>query len=115
PFPVHPRLPRHPSLRREARQVFRQLLVARHLIEQPTTPIEQPQVDEPAHRSVPATTGRLALRDEPGMPTVNAGSVTPTLPLLFALLVIAVFVATPALAATALRRNKVSEISKPPS
>ena len=43
PFPVHPRLPRHPSLRREARQVFRQLLVARHLIEQPTTPIEQPR------------------------------------------------------------------------
>jgi len=84
------------------------------LIEQPTTPIEQPEVDEPAHRSGPATPGRLALREEPAMPTVNSGSATPTLPLLFALLVIAVFVATPALAATALRRlgrNKVSDIS----
>src|SRR4029079_4483008 len=103
PFPVHPRLPRHPSLRREARQVFRQLLVARHLIEQPTTPIEQPQVDEPAHRSVPATPGRLALRDEPGMSQVNAGTLTPTVSLLFALLVIAVFVATPLLPTMVLR------------
>ena len=114
PFPEHPRLPRHPRFRREARQVFRQLLVARHLIEQLATPIEQPEVDQPAHRSAPATPGRLALRAEPAMPTVSAGSATPTVPLLFALLVIAVFVATPALAATALghlRRNKVSEVS----
>ena len=73
PFPVHPRLPRHPSLRREARQVFRQLLVARHLIEQPTTPIEEPEVDQPARRGPPSTPGLLALREEPAMPTVSCG------------------------------------------
>jgi hypothetical protein len=114
PFPVHPRLPRHPDLRREARQVFRQLLVARHLIEQPTTPIEQPQVVRPARRSAPSTPGLLALREEPAMPTVSAGSATPTVPLLAALLVIAVFVATPALATMVLgrlSRNRVSEVS----
>src|SRR4029079_3299266 len=110
------RLPTHPGFRREARQVFRQLLVARHLISHPTTPIERPGVDQPARRSAPTTPGLLALGDEPAMPTVDAGSATPTptLPLLFALLVIAVFVATPALAATALKRlgrSKVSEIS----
>jgi hypothetical protein len=114
PFPVHPRLPRHPRFRREARQAFHQLLVARHLIEQPVAPIEQPEVDRAARRSAATTPGLLALREEPAMPTVSARSATPTVPLLFALLVIAVFVATPALAATVLRRlgrNKVSGVS----
>jgi hypothetical protein len=114
PFPVHPRLPRHPSLRREARQVFRQLLVARHLIEQPTTPIERPQVDRPARRSAPSTPQFLALREEPAMPTVSAGSATPAVPLLAGLLVIAVFVATPLLATMVLGRilrKRVSEAS----
>jgi murein DD-endopeptidase MepM/ murein hydrolase activator NlpD len=112
PFPVHPRLPRHPSLRREARQVFRQLLVARHLIEQPTTPIEEPEVDQPARRGAPSTPGLLALREEPAMPTVSAGSATPTVPLLFALLVIAVFVATPALAATVMAQSRSKRIDR---
>jgi len=98
PFPVHPLLPRHPRLRREARRVFRQLLVARHLIEQPTTAIEQPEVDQQARRSAPATPGLLALREEPATPTVSARRATPTFPLLAALLVIAVFVATALLA-----------------
>jgi hypothetical protein len=114
PFPVHPRLPRHPGFRREARRVFRQLLVARHLIEYPTTPIEQPEVDRPARRSAPSMPALLALREEPATPTVSAGSSAPTVPLLSALLVIAVFVATPALVATVLRRllrNKVSQVS----
>jgi ABC-type proline/glycine betaine transport system permease subunit len=56
----------------------------------------------------------LVLRNEPAMPTVSAGSATPTVPLLLALVVIAAFVATPALAATVLSRllrNKVSEVS----
>ena len=110
PFPVHPRLPRHPSLRREARMVFRQLLVARHLIEQPT-PVEQPEVDRPARRNAGSTSQLLALREEPAAPTASAGSGRPTIPLLSALLVIAVFVATPALAATVLLRNKVSGVS----
>ena len=112
PFPVHPRLPTHPGLRREARQVFRQLLVARHLIEQPTTPIEQAHVDRPARRSVPSTPQLLALREEPAMPTVSVGSATPTGPLFAGLLVIAVFVATPLLATMVLGRvlrNRVSE------
>jgi hypothetical protein len=113
PFPVHPRLPGHPSLRREARQVFRQLLVARHLLGQPTAPIEQPEVDRRARRT-PSTPRLLLLREEPAMPTVTAGGVTPTVPLLAALLVIAVFVATPVLAMTVLARlfrNTVAEAS----
>ncbi len=109
PFPVHPRLPRHPSLRREARQVFRQLLLARHLIERPTAPLEPPQINHRAHRSAPLR--QLQKREEPAMPTVSAGGAMPTVPLLAALLVIAVFVATPALAATVLLRNKVSGVS----
>ena len=110
PFPVHPRLPRRPMFRREARQVFRQLLVARHLIEQPTTPFEPPQIDHRAHRSAPSPQLE-SVREEPAMPTVSAGGSTPTVPLLAALLVIAVFVATPALAATLLLRSKVSRVS----
>jgi murein DD-endopeptidase MepM/ murein hydrolase activator NlpD len=104
PFPVHPRLPRHPGFRREARLVFRQLLVARHLIGQATTPIEEPEVDQQARRNAPATTGLLALREEPAMPTVSPGSATPTVPLLAGLLIIAVFVLTPLFATIVLAR-----------
>jgi hypothetical protein len=39
------------------------------------------------------------LREEPAIPTATAGSATPTVPLLAGMLVIAVFVATPLLAA----------------
>jgi Peptidase family M23 len=114
PFPMHPRLPRQPSLRREARRVFRQLLVARHLIEQRTTPIEQPQVDRPARRSAPSTPQLLAPREEPAIPTASAGSAMPAVPLLAGLLVITVFVTTLLLATMVLGRivrNKVSEAS----
>jgi hypothetical protein len=104
PFPVHPRLPRPPGLRREARQVFRQLLVARHLIEQPTTPIEQPEGVRPASRSARSTPQLLALREEPAIPKVSAGSGAPTVPLLAGLLVIAAFVATPLLTTMVLGR-----------
>ena len=113
PFPVHPQLPTHARFRREARQVFRRLLLARHLIEQPATPIEQPEVDRPARRGAPSTT-RLASREEPAMPMVNAGSATPTVPLLAGLLVLTIFVAAPLLAAMVLGRilrNSVSEAS----
>ena len=104
PFPVHPRLPRHPTLRREARQVFRQLLVARHLVEQPTTPIEQREADRPELRSAPSTPQLLALREEPAMPKASAESVMPTIPLLAGLLAIAVFLATPVVATMLLGR-----------
>jgi hypothetical protein len=46
------------------------------------------------------------------MPTVSAGSATPTVPLLFALLVIAVFVATPALAATVMAQSRSKRIDR---
>jgi hypothetical protein len=104
PFPVHPRLPRHPTLRREARQVFRQLLVARHLVEQPTTPIEQREADRPELRSAPSTPQLLALREEPAMPKASAESVMPTIPLVAGLLAIAVFLATPVVATMLLGR-----------
>jgi hypothetical protein len=112
PFPVHPRFPRHPSLRREARQVFRRLLVARDLIERPATPLEKPEVDRPAHRRAPSPPQLLTLRGQPAMPSASPGSSTLTVPLLAGLLVIAAFVATPLLAAMLLGRilrNRVSE------
>jgi murein DD-endopeptidase MepM/ murein hydrolase activator NlpD len=112
PFPVHPRLPRHPSLRREARMVFRQLLVARHLTEQPTTPVEQPGVDRPSHRDAASAPQLLALRKEPAAPTASAGNDTPAMPLLAGLLIIAVFVATPLLAAMVLGRVLRKWVSK---
>jgi murein DD-endopeptidase MepM/ murein hydrolase activator NlpD len=104
PFPVHPRLPRHPRLRREARHVFRQLLVARHLIEQPARLIEQKRVDRTAGRSAPSTPQLLTLREDPAIPTVRAGSTTPMVPLLAGLLIIAVFVATALFATIVLAR-----------
>jgi len=114
PFPMHPRFPRQPSLRSEARRVFRQLLAARHLIDQPTTAIQRPEVVRPPDRSVPSTPWLLSLRDQPGLPTASAGSSPPTVPLLAGLIVIAFFVATPVLATIALRRlvhNGASETS----
>ena len=105
PFPMHPRLPRRPSLRREARQVFRRLLVARDLIERPTASSEQPEVDRPARRSAPSTPQLLALREQPAMPAVSPGSATLTVPLLAGLLVIAAFVAMPLLVAMVLGRR----------
>ena len=114
PFPVHARLPIHPSLRREARQVFRQLLVARHLTNQPTTPIERPKFVRPEHDSAPSTPWLLSSREGVGESKGGAGDAMPTAPLLAALLVIAAFTATLALATMVLGRlvrNRVSENS----
>jgi hypothetical protein len=44
PRPVHPRLPKQPLLRTEARYVFRELLVARHLIKQRPKPTKRPYI-----------------------------------------------------------------------
>jgi hypothetical protein len=64
------------------------------LIEQPATPIEQPEVEGAARRSAPATPGLLALGDEAAVPTLSTKSAKPTVPLLAGLLIIAVFVST---------------------
>jgi hypothetical protein len=111
PFPVHPRLPRRPGLRREARQVFRRLLVARDLIERPATPIEKAEVDPPAHRSASSTPQLLTSREQPATPALSPGSSTLTVPLLAGLLVIAAFVATLLLAAMVLGRRLRSRLS----
>jgi hypothetical protein len=47
PRPTHPRLPGQPQLRKEARYVFRELLVARHLVHHRPSPKERPQVRVP--------------------------------------------------------------------
>ena len=47
PHPTHPRLPRQPALRQEARYVFRELLAARHLISHGPKPSERPHVEIP--------------------------------------------------------------------
>ena len=115
PFPVHPRFPRHPALGKEARQVFRRLLVARHLIEQPVPPNEQPEVEGAVRRSAPATPGLLALGDEAAVPTLSTKSAKPTVPLLAGLLIIAVFVSTPLVATIVLARvfrNRPQDLSR---
>jgi murein DD-endopeptidase MepM/ murein hydrolase activator NlpD len=48
PVPAHPRLPASPTLQREARYVFRELLAARHLIKHAPKPSERPKVTIPA-------------------------------------------------------------------
>jgi murein DD-endopeptidase MepM/ murein hydrolase activator NlpD len=48
PRPTHPRLPRQPLLRKEARYVFRELLAVRHFIRHAPKPAERPHVPIPA-------------------------------------------------------------------
>ena len=84
------------------------------MIEQPSTPIEQPEVDQSARRGAPSTPGLLGLHEHPAMLVVSTGSATPTVPLLAGLLVLAIFVAAPLLVAMVLGRilrNSVSETS----
>jgi murein DD-endopeptidase MepM/ murein hydrolase activator NlpD len=47
PKPAHPALPRQPQLRKEARYVFRELLVARHLVRHRPSAKERPRVRIP--------------------------------------------------------------------
>jgi hypothetical protein len=97
PFPVHPRLPRQPTLRREARYVFRELLAARHLITRPT-PIEQPEIDLSEGLSAASAQQLLPMREEPALPKAAAGSSMFALPLLAGLLSVALFAAAIVLA-----------------
>ena len=92
PFPVHPRLPRQPRFRSEARYVFRRLLVARHLIERPPTPSDQPKIDMRRGLIAASPPPLVRIRELPA-PTVVARSSTLTIPLLAGLLSVAVFVA----------------------
>jgi murein DD-endopeptidase MepM/ murein hydrolase activator NlpD len=113
PFPMHPRFPRHPGLRTEARVVFRHLLVARHLIAQPT-PTQQPAAVHRGERSSAPPPHLLSLRNEPTVRKASAGGAVPTVPLLAGLLVIVAFVATCVLATIMLGRtlrNGGSEVS----
>ena len=96
PFPVHPRLPRRPEFRKEARLVFRQLLAARHLIA-PAKSSEPSERDYSAPRGAPSGTGLVALRRGPAAPTVSAANTNRAVALLVGLLVVALVVATPVL------------------
>ena len=104
PVPVHPRLPTQPTLRGEARSVFRELLAARHLIDRPPTPIGQPEIDLPEGLRAASPPQLLPVSEEPALPKVAAGSSRLTIPLLAGLLLVAVFVATPVLAMMVLAR-----------
>jgi murein DD-endopeptidase MepM/ murein hydrolase activator NlpD len=68
--PVRPRLPQLPRFRREARYVFRQLLAARHLLEQPLEQRERPSLPVLAGVNRPSLAQRLAF----GEPVPAAGS-----------------------------------------
>jgi hypothetical protein len=98
PRPMHPRLPKQPLFRREARHVFRELLVARHLLGQPRT-------SKPPYVAVPPGATRLAIAGQPlpvhrAMSTANAqgGDGTLITPLLAGLASLALFVTTMVLA-----------------
>ncbi len=103
PVPVHPRLPGQPGLRSEALRVFRQLLVARRLIEQPSNPSEQPEIDRPS-LSAASPPQLLPMREEPALQTVAEGSSVLTIALFAGLGSVAFFVATAVLASMALGR-----------
>ncbi len=104
PVPVHPRLPRRPQFREEARLVFRQLLAARHLIAPRAKSTEPSQRDYSAHRGALSTTGLVSLRREPAAPTVSAANTNRALALLAGLLVVALVVTTPVLTTMRLAR-----------
>jgi hypothetical protein len=101
PVPVHPRLPRRPEFREEARLVFRQLLAARHLIAPRAKSTEPSQRDYSAHRDALSPTGLVSLRREP---TVSAANTNRAVALLAGLLVVALVVTTPVLTTMRLAR-----------
>jgi hypothetical protein len=109
PVPVHPRLPRRPEFRKEARLVFRQLLAARHLIAQPAKSTEPAERDYSAHRGALFATGLVSLRREPAAQTVSAANTDRAVALLAGLLVVALVVATPVLTTMRLARVRRRE------
>jgi hypothetical protein len=107
PVPVHPRLPLPPLLHSEARYVFRELLAARHLINQPLIALGgRPEIDAPNSLSAVALPPQpLVVRKEPATPKTTAGSSMSAVPLLAGLLSVALFVATIVLATRVLARR----------
>jgi len=103
PFPVHPRLPRQPGFRREARGVFRELLAARHVLAQ--SAVDGPEIDRPDAPDSTPPKQLLALREEPATPAPSADPAALTFPLLVALLSVAAFTALPVLGGIVLTRR----------
>jgi len=104
PRPAHPRLPKQPLIRREARYVFRQLLAARHLVKRPPEPSQRPHVPVPAGANGPP----IAQPPPPGREaaaatSADAGTSTLTVALLTTLGLLALFAA--AIASTPLRHR----------
>ena len=103
PVPMHPRLPRQPRFRSEARLVFRQLLAVRSAVDPAAATVEALEIDRPeATAALPPQL--LPLRREQAIATAAAGSSALTIPLLVGLLSVAVFVAAPVLATLGLGR-----------
>ncbi len=105
PAPAHPRLPKSPPLRSEARYVFRELLAARHLIGHAPKPSQRPHIEIPSGANgfpLPTRAASAAT-----IPTKQGSKGLP--PLLFALLVgfgsLILFAATTAIAKTANRKR----------
>ena len=104
PVPVHPRLPAQPLLRQEARDVFRKLLVARHVIDEPLTAFGPSEVDRPPAPSAEPAPHTLSMHARPLVGAAASGSSRPIVPLFAGLLTLVLLVATPALALMALVR-----------
>jgi murein DD-endopeptidase MepM/ murein hydrolase activator NlpD len=103
PLPMHPRLPGQLQLRSEARHVFRQLLVARHLIAEPATS-RSPQHVLPLGADVPLPVQLPLTRLAATAPPASSG---PSLlvPLLGGLSALAALVAATLLARVWQRRG----------
>ena len=96
PRPVHPRLPKQPLLRKEARHVFRELLVARGLIGR--TPVGQPEIDFPVDlRDLTGSLQPSTMRQRTRTPAILGESDALAVALLAGLASVGVFAATMAL------------------
>jgi hypothetical protein len=104
PVPVHPRLPRQPLLRKEALGVFRELLAARDVIDEPTTTVGPSEVDRPEAANTVPPPHLLSMHLRPVARAAARRNSTPVVPMLAGLLVLIVLVASSALALVTLVR-----------
>jgi hypothetical protein len=109
PRPAHPPFPTAPQLRSEARHVFRQLLVARHLVKpKPRARASRPQVSSRAGVHRPASSDHRSAAPR-ATPTTSGGSSNSAVIAAVALALLAGF----GVAAVLLRQRKIGRSEQP--